>query len=243
MPAPFGPTRPIRSPSAIAASIESRITNVPTSRVTPVEAEDRHQAPAAARAARRAASPRPAACAPPGGVAARSPRRVARLPSPSSSVQRRPRRRRPPVIVRAGSPRRPSDPRPAAAGTTSRSASSGPDDDPLGSAGRSAGTARRCAGRRQALLHRAVAVGRGVVIDRGAAPLHGLGQDPPDRLVEAPLVRRAERPRRAQRMQPRAPQRLVGVDVADACQERLVEQQRLQAALAASDGRRRNRAA
>ena len=35
MPAPFGPTSPIRSPSAIDASIESRITKVPTSRVTP----------------------------------------------------------------------------------------------------------------------------------------------------------------------------------------------------------------
>ena len=36
LPAPFGPTRPIRSPSAIEASIASRMTNVPTSRVTPV---------------------------------------------------------------------------------------------------------------------------------------------------------------------------------------------------------------
>ena len=35
LPAPFGPTSPIRSPSAIDASIESRMTNVPTSRVTP----------------------------------------------------------------------------------------------------------------------------------------------------------------------------------------------------------------
>ena len=35
LPAPFGPTSPIRSPSAIDAVIESRITNVPTSRVTP----------------------------------------------------------------------------------------------------------------------------------------------------------------------------------------------------------------
>ena len=34
LPAPFGPTRPTRSPSAIAATISSRITNVPTSRVT-----------------------------------------------------------------------------------------------------------------------------------------------------------------------------------------------------------------
>ena len=63
LPAPFGPTRPIRSPSAIAASMSSRITNVPTSRVTPFEPQDRHQrlrvrgrrsrAPPARRAAAR----------------------------------------------------------------------------------------------------------------------------------------------------------------------------------------------
>ena len=35
LPAPFGPTSPTRSPSAMAASIRSRITNVPISRVTP----------------------------------------------------------------------------------------------------------------------------------------------------------------------------------------------------------------
>ena len=43
LPPPFGPTRPTRSPSAIAASTPSRIVNVPTSRVTPAEAQDRHQ--------------------------------------------------------------------------------------------------------------------------------------------------------------------------------------------------------
>jgi hypothetical protein len=36
----------------------------------------------------------------------------------------------------------------------------------------------------QVLLHRAVTVGRGVVVDGRAAPLDRLGQDGPDRAVE-----------------------------------------------------------
>ena len=82
------------------------------------------------------------------------------------------------------------------------------------------------------LLHRAVAVGRGVVVDGRAAPLDGLDQDRPDRLVEVALVGDPQRADRAERVQPRAPQRLVGVDVADAGHERLVEEQRLEPALA-----------
>jgi hypothetical protein len=45
----------------------------------------------------------------------------------------------------------------------------------------------------EALLHRAVAVGRGVVVDGRTAPLDGLGEDRPDRLVQARLVRGPER--------------------------------------------------
>ena len=82
----------------------------------------------------------------------------------------------------------------------------------------------------QALLHRAIAVGRRVVVDRAPATLDGLGQHGPDRVVQPSFVGRPERPGGPQRMEPRRPQRLVGVDVADAGQERLVEQQRLEPA-------------
>ena len=85
------------------------------------------------------------------------------------------------------------------------------------------------------LLHRAVAVRRGVVVDGGAAALDRLGQDRADRLEEVPLVRRPEGRGRAERVEPRLPQRLVGVDVADARDERLVEEERLQPPGAASD--------
>ena len=91
----------------------------------------------------------------------------------------------------------------------------------------------------QPLLHRAVAVGRGVVVDGAAAPLDGLGQDRADRVVQVALVGRPERRGRAQRVKPRRPQRLVRVDVADAGQERLVEQERLEPALAPADEPRR----
>ena len=84
----------------------------------------------------------------------------------------------------------------------------------------------------QVLLHRAVAVGRRVVVDRAAAALDRLAQDRPDIAVQPALVGRPQRPDGPQRMEPRRPQRLVRVDVADAGEERLVEQQRLEPALA-----------
>ena len=109
-----------------------------------------------------------------------------------------------------------------------------PDDDPLDGA---PAARTRLAGSLvdlQVLLHRAVAVGRRVVVDRAAAPLDRLGQDRADRLEQAALVGRAERADGPQRMEPGRPQRLVGVDVADAGDERLVEQQWLEPALAAA---------
>ena len=87
----------------------------------------------------------------------------------------------------------------------------------------------------QAFLHRAIAVGRRVVVDRAPATLDGLGQDGPDRVVQPSFVGRPERPGGPQRMEPGGPQRLVGVDVADAGQERLVEQQRLEPAGSSPD--------
>ncbi len=121
---------------------------------------------------------------------------------------------------------------PAAAGTSSRSASIARRRRSGGSAGRSAGTARRLAGRPQMLLHRAVALGRGVVVDRAAAPLDRLGQDVAQRPVQPADVVGAERVRVAERVEPRPPESLVGVDVADAGEEVLVHQQRLEPAAA-----------
>ena len=67
----------------------------------------------------------------------------------------------------------------------------------------------------QVLLHRAVALGCGVVVDGRAAPIDRLGQDSADRPVEPGLTGRSERRDPAERMQARAPERLVRVDVAD----------------------------
>ena len=80
----------------------------------------------------------------------------------------------------------------------------------------------------QVLLHRAVTVGRRVVVDGAAAPLDRLGQDGPHGLVEVTLVGRSEGPGRAQRVETCGPQRLVGIDIADPDDECLIEQERLE---------------
>src|SRR5919108_3331940 len=85
------------------------------------------------------------------------------------------------------------------------------------------------------LLHLAIAVGRRVVIDRAAATLDGFCEHEPNRPIEARLVRGLERRDRTQRVQPGQPQCLVGVDVADTGEERLVEQERLEPSLPPAD--------
>ena len=87
----------------------------------------------------------------------------------------------------------------------------------------------------QVLLHLAVAVGRRVVVDRRTAPDDGLGEDPSELQPEAAFVGGPQRPRRPEGMEAGGPERLVGVDVADAGDERLVEEERLEAALPAAD--------
>ena len=89
LPAPFGPTRPIRSPRAIAASIASRMTNVPTSRVTPVSRRmlidgsgRRVATPTRARARRPARRGGPLRSLGPACAAARPPRRASARASP-----------------------------------------------------------------------------------------------------------------------------------------------------------------
>ena len=84
---------------------------------------------------------------------------------------------------------------------------------------------------RQAFLHRAVAVGRRVVVDRGAASLDRFCQHRPDRPVEPCLIRRAKALGATEGVQACLPEGLVGVDVANAGEEGLIEQQRLEAAL------------
>src|SRR5262249_41124603 len=82
----------------------------------------------------------------------------------------------------------------------------------------------------KALLHAAfLAASVAVVVDRGAA-----GFERRDRPVAERLpVLRLHRPRRGQRVQARPVERLVGVDVADPGDARLVEQERLQRRLLA----------
>ena len=84
----------------------------------------------------------------------------------------------------------------------------------------------------QMLLHRAVALGRGVVVDRAAAPFDRLRQNVAQGPMQPANVVGAKSVRIAQRVQPRPPQRLVGVDVADPGEEALVHQQRLEPAAA-----------
>ena len=165
MPAPFGPTRPIRSPRAIAPSTWSRMTKVPISRTTPASRTidirpRRRRAGAAGRCARAAAPDR-----------ARGLRRVAaarrvrsvrarRSAAACSSAGRQPDGAFAVELASSGARvaaaialrredlrRRPSGRPPRAAGTTSRNASSACRGRSGGAAARSAGTPRRRAGR------------------------------------------------------------------------------------------------
>ena len=89
----------------------------------------------------------------------------------------------------------------------------------------------------QVLLHGAVAVGGGVVVDGRAASLDRLREHRTDLAVKACLVGRTKGRRPAQRVETGAPERLVRVDVADAGDERLVKEQRLEPRVAASQPR------
>src|SRR5262245_36668610 len=232
LPAPFGPTSPIRSPTAIAAVIESRMTNVPTSRRTSLRRRIDTSAPD--RRPRRRPPGRRRAPGPLRPRLALGPlrRRQADTPlpgrqlRPAAAATRRPRHRREdppgagPIRGRESLAPRAEVRRPS------------PDDDPPDRVSVARTGLVGALVDLKVLLHLAVAVGRRVVVDRRTAPDHGLGEDPPQLRPEPPLVRRSQRPRRAERVEARRPERLVGVDVADAGHERLIEQERLQAALA-----------
>ena len=184
-PAPFGPTRPIRSPSAIAASM-------------PIEDDERADLADRRRSAARSTSARPHAVAG-GGPARRSgPLRALR----SRAVRARGSPRGPPSAASGRTPLpgqlgpAPSAPHVAAgqrrAGSSSRRRAR--------SAGRRWHHEQKCVDRApmtirligrphrghgspvalvdlQALLHRAVALGRRVVVDGTAAPRDCLGED------------------------------------------------------------------
>ena len=204
MPAPFGPTSPIRSPSAIEASMASRITNVPTSRVTPDSRRmligpvcrirnDRcsGRGPSRRGGPFRSLGPCPCRgtrglvrCQPDGPLPAQFGPTTAAPPSPT---RHRPQDRRRALPIRGAKPLAPrAEMRRARA-----------DDDPLD---RPPATRTRLAGPLvdlQVLLHRAVAVGCGVVVDRAAATHHGLGQDPSHFVIEVALVGRSQCARRS----------------------------------------------
>jgi hypothetical protein len=84
----------------------------------------------------------------------------------------------------------------------------------------------------EVLLHRPVSVGRSVVVDGAAAPLDSLGEDVPDGPMEPPGMILIKGLGFAEWMEARSPQRFIGVDVAHAGDEVLVEQKGLEAASA-----------
>jgi hypothetical protein len=77
------------------------------------------------------------------------------------------------------------------------------------------------------LLHLAVAIWCGVVVDRRTAGGHRLTQHAYDRKVQRIELRWAQPVRRGERMDLRAPERLVGIDVADPNDASLIEQEAL----------------
>ena len=80
----------------------------------------------------------------------------------------------------------------------------------------------------EVVLHLAVALGRGVVIDGRATPLDALREHRAQVGIEGTLVGRAQAGGAPERVELREPERLVGVDVADPGEERLVDEQRLE---------------
>ena len=112
LPAPLGPTRPIRSPSAMAAVDRVEDHERADLAGDAREAQDRHQPPPADRRPGRRPAGRRRPLRPlgpgPGRRARRLVRRQPEAPLPgASSVQRRPRRTSPPVIVAQDRARRP----------------------------------------------------------------------------------------------------------------------------------------
>src|SRR6188768_4204299 len=85
------------------------------------------------------------------------------------------------------------------------------------------------------ILHLAVSFGGRVVVDGRAASLDPFREDRPQMRVQRAFIGRAQARRAPEWMELREPQGLVGVDVADARQERLVDEQRLEAGASPPD--------
>jgi hypothetical protein len=77
------------------------------------------------------------------------------------------------------------------------------------------------------LLHFAVPIRCGVVVDRGAASVNRFAQHTHNRKVQRVELRWAQPICRGKRMDFRAPERLIGVDVADPNDAALIEQEAL----------------
>jgi hypothetical protein len=75
----------------------------------------------------------------------------------------------------------------------------------------------------ESLLHLTIAIWCRVIVDRGATSRHRLTQHAYDRKVKSFNLRRAQPVRRGERMDLRAPERFVGVDVADPNDAALIE--------------------
>ena len=81
----------------------------------------------------------------------------------------------------------------------------------------------------ETFLHPAIAIWCGVVVDRGAARRNCLAQHADDCKVQRVELRRAQPVRSGKRMDLRAPERLIGVDVANPNDAALVEEETLDA--------------
>jgi hypothetical protein len=81
----------------------------------------------------------------------------------------------------------------------------------------------------KALLHLSIAIWGGVIVDRGTASGNGLAQHANDRKVQRVNLSGAQRARSGERMDLRAPERLVGIDVADPNDAALVKKKALDA--------------
>jgi hypothetical protein len=79
----------------------------------------------------------------------------------------------------------------------------------------------------QALLHLTIAIWGCVVVNRRATSGNGLAQHADDRQVQRVNLSEAQRARRGERMNLRAPERLVGIDVAYPNDAALVEKEAL----------------
>jgi hypothetical protein len=77
------------------------------------------------------------------------------------------------------------------------------------------------------LLHLAITIWCGVVVDRGAASRHRLTQHAYDRKVQRIELRWAQPVCRGERMDLRAPERLIGIDVADSNDAALIKEKAL----------------